>query len=105
VFSAFGSVPNVVSDEAGVCLGKRSFSAITGTNWTGTVAISGHGQKEKRADGPPSFGHWLLDQLQYELLHLVGLGQSGHAGLLQNRILGQVGDGRRDVGGGDAIFG
>ena len=47
----------------------------------------------------------LLEQFQYQLLLLVGLGQSGDARLFQDGVLGQVGDRRRNVGGPDAVFG
>ena len=46
-----------------------------------------------------------MKQLQYELLLLVGLGQSGNAGLFQDGILGQSCHRRRNIGGADAIFG
>jgi len=46
----------------------------------------------------------LLEQLQHQLLHLVGLGQRGYAGLFQDRVLGHVGHRRRNVGGHDLVL-
>jgi len=46
----------------------------------------------------------LLQQLQNELLLLVGLGQSGDAGLFQDRVFGEVGHDCRNVGSGNCVF-
>lgn len=46
----------------------------------------------------------LLQQFEYELLLLVGLGQRGDAGLFQDGVFGEAGDGRRDVGSGDGVL-
>lgn len=45
----------------------------------------------------------LLQQLQHELLLLVGLGQRRNAGLFQDGVFGQVGHGGWNVGRGDAV--
>src|SRR5579864_30281 len=46
----------------------------------------------------------LLQQLQHELLLLVGLGQCGDAGLFQDRVFGQVRHRGRNIGRRDGVF-
>jgi hypothetical protein len=53
---------------------------------------------------PASLDGCLLEQLQNKLLLLVGLGQSGNAGLLQDGVFGQSRHRRGNVGGPDAVF-
>src|SRR5271155_2894114 len=57
----------------------------------------------RRARPPPS--EWgLLQQLQDELLLLVGLGQSRNAGLFQDGIFCQVSNNGRNIGSVDGVF-
>src|SRR5580693_4700575 len=53
------------------------------------------------SDGGPAY---LLEQLQYALLHLVRLRQGGNAGLAQDLVLGQVSHRLRNVGGLNAVL-
>src|SRR5581483_3708231 len=53
---------------------------------------------------PTFFIVLLLQQREYALLHLVRLGQRRDAGLVQDRVLGEVGHFRCDIGGTDAVF-
>src|SRR5258708_15808833 len=59
----------------------------------------------KEQGGPEARPAGLLQQSEHTLLRLVGLRQSGDAGLRQDLELRHIGDHLRDVGGGDAVQG
>src|SRR5581483_706024 len=82
---------------------RRSGAAMAGTGWM-LISSSGAEAGEGGFPPPPTRSRELLQQLQNKLLLLVGLGKSGDAGLLQDGVLGKIGDRRGDVRGGNAVL-
>ena len=60
--------------------------------------------ERRRNRTAPLSSEYLLKQLEYKLLLLVGLGQRGNTGLFQDGVLRQGGHRRWNIGGADTVF-